>query len=111
MGHYRRFVRNFSQFAAPLNRLAGKNVPFEWTGECEAAFSYLKQVLISSRVVTLPNFALPFKIYTDASKDAVGGVLAQDVNGLERVIANASLHTLSASVTLNCSHCSALTRT
>ncbi|KAK7877355.1 hypothetical protein WMY93_031928 [Mugilogobius chulae] len=29
--YYRRFVQNFSQHAAPLNRLASKNVPFEWT--------------------------------------------------------------------------------
>lgn len=65
-------------------------MPFEWTVECKAAFSYLKQVLTSSLLVTLPNFAIPFKIYTDASKDSVGAVLAQDVDGLERVVAYAS---------------------
>ena len=88
--YYRRFVRNFSQHAAPLNRLAGKNVPFEWSAECEAAFTYLRQVLTSSPVVTLPNFALPFKVYTDASKDSVGAVLSQDEEGCEKVIAYAS---------------------
>ena len=88
--YYRRFVKNFSQFAAPLNRLAGKNVPFEWTADCETAFAYLKRVLTSSPVVSLPDFALPFKVYTDASKDSVGAVLAQDVDGLERVIVYAS---------------------
>ena len=80
----------FLQRAAPLNRLAGKNVPFEWSAECEAAFTYLKQVLTSSPVVMLPNFALPFKVYTDASKDSVGAVLAQDEEGCEKVIAYAS---------------------
>ncbi len=44
------------------------------------AFTYLKQVLTSSPVVTLPNFALPFRIYIDASKDSVGAVLAQEVD-------------------------------
>lgn len=62
-------------------------MPFEWTAECEAAFTYLK-VLISSPVVMLPNFTLPFMIYTDASKDSVGLVLAQDGEGLEEVIAS-----------------------
>lgn len=88
--YYRRFVKNFSRFAAPLNHLAGKNVPFVWSTECEAAFSYLKKVLTSFPVVTLPNFALPFRIYTDASKESVGAVLAQDLDGLERVVAYAS---------------------
>lgn len=45
-------------------------MPFGWSTECEAAFTYLKQVLTSSPVVTLPNFTLPFKVYTDASKDS-----------------------------------------
>ena len=65
-------------------------MPFEWSAECEAAFTYLRQVLTSSPVVTLPNFALPFKVYTDASKDSVGAVLAQDEEGCEKVIAYAS---------------------
>ena len=88
--YYRRFVKGFSQHAAPLSRLAGKDVPFEWTAECEASFTYLKQVLTSAPVVTLPNFSLPFRIHTDASKDSVGAVLAQEVEGLERVVAYAS---------------------
>lgn len=50
---------------------------------------YIKQVLIST-MVTLPKFALPFKIYTVASEDSVVGVLAQDMDGLERVKAYAS---------------------
>lgn len=58
---------------------------FEWSTECEAAFTYLKQVLTSSPVVILP-----FKVYTDASKDSVGAVLAQDDGGCEKVIAYAS---------------------
>ncbi|KAK7922815.1 hypothetical protein WMY93_009717 [Mugilogobius chulae] len=88
--YYRRFVQNFSQHAAPLNRLASKNVPFEWTPECEAAFVFLKRCLSGSPIVVLPDFSLPFKICTDASKDAVGAVLAQDKAGVEGVVAYAS---------------------
>ena len=58
-----------------------------WMAECEVAFTYVKQV---------PDFALPFKVYTDTSKDSVGAVLAQDDEGFEKVVAypsQALMHT------------------
>lgn len=88
--YYRRFVKNFARCAAPLNHLTCKDVPFEWTSDCDAAFSYLKAVLSSDPVVTMPDYTLPFKVYTDASMEAVGAVLAQDKDGLERVVVYAS---------------------
>lgn len=41
---YRRFIRNFSKIAGPLNSLTKKNIPFAWTLECEKAFQELKQL-------------------------------------------------------------------
>lgn len=38
----------------------------------------------------MPNFNVPFKVYTDTSMEAVGAVLAEDQEGLERVVAYAS---------------------
>lgn len=38
----------------------------------------------------MPDFNIPFKVYTDASMEAVGSVLAQDKNGMERVVVYAS---------------------
>lgn len=91
--YYRRFVKNFACCAAPLNHLTCKDVPFEWTSDCDAAFSYLKSVLSSDPVVTMPDYTLPFKVYTDASMEAVGAVLAQDKDGLKRVVVYATYAT------------------
>lgn len=88
--YYRRFVRDFAQRAAPLHRLTCKQVPSLWTAECESAFTYLKGVLSAAPVVTMPDFNVPFKVYTDAPMGAVGAVLAQDQDGLERVVAYAN---------------------
>ena len=46
-------------------------------------------MLSSDPVVTMPDFNVPFKAYTDASLEAVGAVLAQN-RGLERVVVYAS---------------------
>lgn len=88
--YYRRFVRDFAQRTAPLHHLTCKDVHFQWTTECDAAFEYLKGVLSTAPVVTMPDFNIPFKGYTDASIEAVGAVLAQDKDGLERVVVYAS---------------------
>ena len=67
-----------------------KDTLFQWTTECNAAFEYLKGVLLSAPNVTMPDFKIPFKVYTNASMEAVGAVLAQDREGLERVVVCAS---------------------
>ncbi len=50
---YRRFIRNFSQLAAPLTALTSTKTAFRWSEAAEAAFTNLK-----SRFVRLP-FLLP----------------------------------------------------
>ena len=38
---YRRFIKNYSGIVAPLTKLAGKDIPFVWTAECQAAVDTL----------------------------------------------------------------------
>ena len=33
--YYRRFVKSYARIAHPLHALTGKNVPFDWTDECQ----------------------------------------------------------------------------
>ena len=37
-GYYKRFIKDFSQLAAPMTRLIEKGVKFEWNDLCEKAF-------------------------------------------------------------------------
>ena len=75
---YRRFVKDFSTIAAPLNNLVKKNVKFDWNDDCENAFQTLKQKLIQAPVLTLPNFDHMFEVECDASGVGIGGVLMQN---------------------------------
>ena len=85
-GYYRRFVRDFSQVAAPLTRLTRKGVPFEWSEQCEQSFIELKRLLTSAPVLALPSGEEGFEVCTDASGVGLGAVLMQQ----GRVVAYAS---------------------
>ncbi|XP_070819607.1 uncharacterized protein [Chaetodon trifascialis] len=98
VGYYRRFIRGFSKIAKPLNELLagtgcsrGRRSPsVQWTDQCEAAFQQLKRELLQAPILAYADYTLPFIIYTDASNCGLGAVLAQEQDGLERVIAYAS---------------------
>ena len=74
--YYRRFVPNFAKIAQPLHQLTAKNVPFNWTAECEAAFLSLKTQLVTPPVLAYPSFTKDFTLETDASIQGLGAVLS-----------------------------------
>ena len=86
-GYYRRFIKNYAQIAAPLLDLLRKEIVWDWSPSCDLAFEKLKVALTSTPILAFPDLDLPFILYTDASKYAVGSVLAQIQNGREVVIA------------------------
>ena len=76
-GFYRRFIREFSAIACPLCNFLAKDVTFEWSQACEAAFDKLKMMLVLPPIMRSPNWDLPFEIMCDASDYAIGAVLGQ----------------------------------
>ncbi len=84
-GYYRKFIKSYAAISAPLYALTKKGAAYIWSSECDIAFNKLKSALTSPPVLAYPDFSKPFRVYTDASSFAVGGVLAQEVNGVERV--------------------------
>ena len=77
VGIYRRFIRDFSAIARPLCNFLAKNVTFEWSHACEAAFDKLKTMLVTPPIMRSPNWDLPFEIMCDTSDYAIGAVLGQ----------------------------------
>lgn len=84
---WRKFVKGFSQIAAPLHELLNKP-EYHWTSECEQAFNTLKQLLCTSVTLALPHRQGRFSVTCDASDLAVGFYLEQtDSDGNKRPIA------------------------
>ena len=54
-GYYRRFIEDFSRLAAPMTRLARKEVKFKWNDLCEKEFQELKIRLTSAPILIVPE--------------------------------------------------------
>ena len=72
-----RFVKAYATIARPLEELTSKYAKFIWTNDHQQAFEELKKALVSAPVLKLPNIAESFRVMTDASDIAIGGVLLQ----------------------------------
>ena len=77
-GFYRRFVKDFSTIAAPLNELTKKGVPFSWGKVQEHSFNMLKDKLTHAPLLQLPDFNKTFELEYDASGIGLGSVLLQE---------------------------------
>ena len=87
---YRKFIEHYADIAEPLVRLTRKKVDYVWDEDCQLAFERLKTMLISSPILSRPEFDREFILETDASDTGLGAVLKQSYEDGDRVIAYAS---------------------
>jgi hypothetical protein len=90
VNYHRRFLPNHAHVAAPLTKLTEKDQPYIWERPQEEAFQAIKKSLTTAPLLVHPRLDCPFVLDTDASAYGMGGVLSQDIDGEERVIAYAS---------------------
>jgi hypothetical protein len=82
-GYYRKFVKGFSEIAAPLFDLTKADQrEYAWREIHQQSFEQLRNALLNGPVLKLPDHNKDWIMYCDASGQCVGGVLAQhDDNG------------------------------
>ena len=79
-GHYRLFIKGFVNIACPLYDVLGKETktePMQLPPEAREAVWTLKEKILTSPLLVFPDFAKPFLLETDASKEGLGAVLSQ----------------------------------
>ena len=74
---YRRFIKNFSEIARPLNNLAKKNTPWKWEEEQQRAFMELKKKFTEEPILWMPDPKKQYRIECDVSNYATGAILSQ----------------------------------
>ena len=75
---YRRFIQDFAKLATPLYRLTRNDVLWEWSENCNHAFYYLKERLITYPIFRQPDLSKQFILETDASNLTLGAILSQE---------------------------------
>ena len=90
VAYYRRFIQNFSKRSTPLRKLLGKNAVWKWEHDQQAAFEDLRLAHKTQPVLSFFDPARETLLKSDASKFALGAVLAQLHDGHEKVVAYAS---------------------
>ena len=75
-GYYRKFIADYGTIAAPLTALLKREV-FRWSERAEEEFLQLKQALISTPLLQMPNFSKQIMVDCDASGTGFGAVLHQ----------------------------------
>ncbi|GMF52482.1 unnamed protein product [Phytophthora fragariaefolia] len=84
--YVQRFCDHYAELSAPrFNLVKSKAKVLVWTSMAQSAFDALKQALCKTPVLVLPDFSRPFRIRTDASQFAIGGVLYQSECSSEEV--------------------------
>jgi len=100
LNFYRKHIKDFASVAVPLTALTrkdkttGTTVKFEWSSDCERAFTTLKEKLSTAPLLQPPDLSKPFFVWSDASIMGFGAVLEQlDNQGQRHPIAYASRQT------------------
>ena len=68
-GFYWRFIKDFSKIVKPLCNLLEKDAAFVFDERCLRTFEMIKEKLVSSPIVIVPDWSKPFEIDTNPAKN------------------------------------------
>uniref|UniRef100_A0A8C7YC33 Reverse transcriptase/retrotransposon-derived protein RNase H-like domain-containing protein n=1 Tax=Oryzias sinensis TaxID=183150 RepID=A0A8C7YC33_9TELE len=82
INYCRNWVPNYAEIMVSLQKLMYDNIlkmnsPVTWTQEADTAFCNIKQVLVSSTALELPDYSKPFLQMVDCKGNLLTSVLVQ----------------------------------
>ena len=83
VGYYRKFIKDFTKMAKLLTLLTWHKFKFKWIHMHHTAFMTLKEAIAQVSILSYPDPAGRYIVYTYASDDAYGGQLSQEHDGTE----------------------------
>ena len=79
-GHYRRFIKGFTNIVHPLYDVLGKDTkmgPMQLPLEVHEVVWMLKEKILTPPLLVFPDFTKPFLLEMDASKEGLVAILSQ----------------------------------
>ena len=73
---YRRFIKDYTQVAHPLNDLTKKDQAFKWKDSQQVVFDTLKQQFTTAPILAFPDIDKQFRLETNASDFATSTILS-----------------------------------
>jgi len=64
--YYRRFIKDFTQVARPMNMLMRKDIKWKWRREQQKTFNELKRIFTTRLVLAAPDLDKEFRVEADA---------------------------------------------
>ena len=90
LNFYGKFIPHLSSRLRCLHNLLKKDAHFIWSHECQKTFDNCKAYLLKSNLLELFDPKKPVVVVSDASSYGLGGVIAHEVDGVEKPISFAS---------------------
>lgn len=91
LAYYSKFISDAATLTYLLRQLLYKNQKFHWSDACESAFQKIEVELSSDRVLVSFNRQHLIIVACDASPTGINGILSYRINGVEKLVAYASL--------------------
>jgi RNase H-like domain found in reverse transcriptase/Chromo (CHRromatin Organisation MOdifier) domain len=76
--YYRRFIKEFSQIAAPISNITRAKNAYLWSEKHDEAFASLKPAFTTAPVLKIPDPTKPHVVKADASTSRFGALLEQE---------------------------------
>ena len=80
LGYYRSFIPTFADITLQITSLLKKNAPFVWSGKCQLALEYFKEIFCNKLLLQFLDPNKPYVLYTDASNNVYSSMLCQPVD-------------------------------
>lgn len=74
---YRRHMKMVAKIQGPLTSITSEKAVSIWGPERRTAFEKIKEMLFNAPVLTIPDYNLPFILYTDACDIGIRAVVTQ----------------------------------
>ena len=80
-GYYKKFIKGYAKIIVPIKKLLKKDIMFQWNDECQESLDILKEKMVTTPILSFPDWTKEFHVHVDASSIALEVVLAQPGEG------------------------------